>query len=390
MQKRFIFRKEYFGYIKYCISSMTHEYVKEIDEPNENIKDIIELESSKYVNDGLLISPIRVYIETTLKCNLKCSYCFNIVGQHPDLSTNEMYKAIDEFNQNGVIDLRFTGGEITQRADWYEILEYAKQKGFIFSVNTNGAYKSNKIIQQFLSLKPNQITFSVDGIGINHDNVRGNGSFSKLINNMKILKQNGLNLRINTALSKTNTKYIDDILGLAEEYCTEVNFFGIRNIGEGINFKDSLNFDEFFEVFNYLSQKKIKGLNILCGHNIMKQMSVNENEFGLVVGSPDFTTRFNITSNGDYQAGGYLAYVSSQLELGNVLKNSLFDVWHNNEKLKLLRGLSTKLKNICYKCGYYEKKCNGGIFEMELQRHFNNIANPYCAYNLDFIPNDYI
>ena len=69
-----IYRKEYFGYTKYNKQSLSHEFIREIDHDNA---EIIDIGSEKCINDGLLVAPIRVYVETTLKCNLTCNYCLS-------------------------------------------------------------------------------------------------------------------------------------------------------------------------------------------------------------------------------------------------------------------------------------------------------------------------
>ena len=145
MKDIFIYRKENFGFTKYNTNTMLHEFVSSIDTPYLKY---IELSKDKYIDNGLLVAPIRIYVETTLRCNLKCPYCFNIVDNHGELNTQEMLDAITLFSKSGVIDLRFTGGEITIRDDWDVLLRHAKELGFIVSVNTNGVYKDLETLKK--------------------------------------------------------------------------------------------------------------------------------------------------------------------------------------------------------------------------------------------------
>jgi radical SAM protein with 4Fe4S-binding SPASM domain len=296
-----------------------------------------------------------------------------------------MLDAISLFSKSGVIDLRFTGGEVTMRKDWDILLSHAKKLGFIISVNTNGAYKSKKIVDKFISIRPNQITFSIDGIGARHDETRGEGSFDKLVNNMRQLSDEGLNLRLNCTLSKKNIDEVDNILLLAEKYCKEINFFGLREIGEGAKYNYSLSFDEFSKISKYVQSKSNERLYVCGGHQIMNEMSINVNDHELVNGSPDLTTRFNITSDGTYYSGGYLPFVSKSLALGKVYDspNSLYEIWHNSKKLREIRLASQRLKEECYGCREYGNTCNGGIFELELQKKIRGIENPYCIKNVN-------
>ena len=377
---RYIYRKEYFGYTKFNVETLNHEFVDKIDE-SDNFR-LIELGSNKIINDGLLVNPIRVYFETTLNCNLKCNYCFNNCNSRGDLSTSDFIKILDILHKNGIIDVRYTGGEFTTRKDIFDILKYTKELGLIFSINTNGVF-TNKINNYLIQRSPNQVTFSVEGDQAFHDSIRGKGTYAILSRNMKILHENGINLRINYVLRKKNIPYLHNAIDLAQKYCSEVNFFGLRPIGLKNSSSDCISFFEFSQISKYLSKIKIKGLNILYGHNVMKNNSINLNKFNLRIGSPDFTTRFNIDVQGNMYSGGYLSHISDSLVLGNILEseNSLYNTWHFNKLLNELRQSSEIAKKTCYSCPYYEINCNGCIYELEINNILHGKKNPYCPFS---------
>jgi MoaA/NifB/PqqE/SkfB family radical SAM enzyme len=382
----YTFRKEYFGFTKYNHDLLTHDFINDLPKQNIDKSSFVDLGSHKCINDGLLVAPIRVYIETTLRCNLTCNYCFNNKNKI-ELSTKDLKRAIRIIKNNGVLDVRFTGGEFTLRKDFIEILQFSKDIGLSISFNTNGVY-SPELNKELIKIVPNQVTFSLDGNKSYHDCIKGSGSFEQLYYNIKTLYNNDINTRFNTVLTKENANQISDILDIAKNVSNEINFFGLRIIGNSP--ADSqyklLSFAEFNESAKKLSKIKIKGLKIHYGHNVMKSTSINKNNYGLICGSPDFTTRFNMNSIGDIFSGGYLMHISNGLKLGNVFDSefSIYNIWHFSSKLKKLRDFSLHYKNKCYQCKFYiDEICNGNIFEMEINKAFYGGVNPYCYYNFD-------
>jgi radical SAM protein with 4Fe4S-binding SPASM domain len=82
------------------------------------------------------------YFETTRTCNLSCRYCMARLpapAGKPELSTAEakalVLDEIAKVTSNAAI--AFSGGEHLLRPDAYELLAYAREKGFWSFVNTN-------------------------------------------------------------------------------------------------------------------------------------------------------------------------------------------------------------------------------------------------------------
>jgi MoaA/NifB/PqqE/SkfB family radical SAM enzyme len=301
--------------------------------------------------------------------------------------------------QNGVIDIRFTWWEFTQKDWWYEILSTAKKLWFIVSLNTNGVYDSLDIIEMLSALNLNQITISVDWRETSHNKLRlwfGNkNNFIEATDSIKKLSGLWCNIRINTVLNQLNIDDVPQLLDFAGTYCKEINFFAMRHIWNAINLKDdSLDRESFDNISKWISfaKRNYPSLHALYGHQVMNSTSISKNNpFNLKYWSPDGFTRFNLVDNGDIYAGWYTPYIknnSSLLKLGNILKEnySLSKIWHFSPKLQWLRKESAKLKDICENCLLKWKSCPWGIFEMELQKAFGDIKrNPYCDKNLDFI-----
>jgi MoaA/NifB/PqqE/SkfB family radical SAM enzyme len=396
--QRYILREEHFGYTLFDKKRMKHTFVKktdldkELDKSSINLKDCdVWKANPKYLSKKIIYSPIRIYFELTAKCNLHCRTCFNSSGlaREDELTTKQVLKTLDGLRKDNVLDIRFSGGEVTQRDDWYEILKHAKSLGFSVSLNTNGVYSDEFVVEKLASLNLDQITFSIDGDEKWHNHIRGNGTYQKTAATIKDLSERGAHVRINTVLTQGSSDSLASILKLAGQYCEEVNFFYMRTIGRAENIKDSKlsfeglhNFNQKIEPF----KKKYPNLNILHGSQVTKMNSINnnhENYVGLKIGGPDGFTRFNLIPNGIMVPGGYVPYIKPEFCLDKIqdCNYSLLETWHNSKKLIEFREISLGIQEKCNACVEKNKRCPGANIEMEFYReHDPNNENPYCLF----------
>ncbi|MGA7222635.1 MAG: radical SAM protein, partial [Candidatus Acidiferrales bacterium] len=88
--------------------------------------------------------PMEVSIEVTRRCPLGCLHCYNNLpmsdklARQSELTLEEYRRLLDELAAEGCLWILFTGGEIFARADFLEIYAYAKSKGFLITLFTNG------------------------------------------------------------------------------------------------------------------------------------------------------------------------------------------------------------------------------------------------------------
>lgn len=398
LSKRYLLRDEPFGYTFYDKDKLSHQFILKnelnsfLNKTNISINDYeyLKAERKDYRKD-IVYSPIRIYYELTLACNLKCKSCFNCSGEprHYELSTKEVVDSLKHLKKYNILDLRFTGGELILRPDWYEILKTAKELGFAVSCNTNATHLDDKINKQFADLKLEQVTISIDGNKKHHEINRGKNTFDRTIKSLKRLHELGVKLRINTLINKSSLYDLEFMVDLASKYTTEINFFITRFIGRGSEFKKNGNlvtFEEFYQMSKKAEKLRPKYPNLHIMHfeeATLKNSSRKGNfdKYGLRIGPPDATTRFNIMSDGSMWAGGYIPYVDKSYFLGNITKDSIFNVWQNSSKIEEFRRQSRKLENYCSKCDKYSKTCPGPNFELELLRKIDpEISNPYCFY----------
>lgn len=394
MKTRYILRDEPFGITKYDRLTLRHVFLK---------RDCVEDELSKLGYDvemwpadltdaprDIIFSPLRIYFELTNLCNLRCKPCFNSSGKPHlnELVTDEAKKSLKGMRADNIIDMRFTGGEVTQRPDWFDLLSYAKELGFSVSLNTNGVYEDPSIIDKLIFLDLEQITMSVDGDRDYHDYMRGRGNFDKTVSSMAKLYKKA-HIRINTLLTKGSARGLEEILELANRFAEEINFFYMRTAGRALDLLDQAMSVEELSVFGQKVEGlklKYPGLRILHSSQVMQMNSVDleqQNQFDLKIGGPDGFTRLNLLPDGSIWPGGYAPYINPNLRLGNIVDEgySLLPIWRHSEVLKRFREKSFEVQLRCLRCPEKKTICPGASVEMEIYRETTpDKKNPYCLY----------
>ena len=131
-----------------------------------------------------------VIFELTPRCNFACVHCYlNHNHAESELSYEEIIRIIDILYAHDVLFLTFTGGDVFTRKDFLDIYTYAKKKGFIVEIYTNGALINEKALRVFEQYPPLLIDISLYGsCEETYRRVTGvAGAFSKVLANIQAL-----------------------------------------------------------------------------------------------------------------------------------------------------------------------------------------------------------
>ena len=113
--------------------------------------------------------PLGATFELTNRCNLNCAHCYinqpanDEVARQRELSTEQVKAIIDQMVAAGVLFLTLTGGEPLLRPDFTEIYTYARQKGLLVILFTNGTLVSEEIADLLNDLRPLNVDISIYG-----------------------------------------------------------------------------------------------------------------------------------------------------------------------------------------------------------------------------------
>ena len=177
----------------------------------------------RYLKDGVMSrwmtqKPLFLTVFVTARCGLNCGHCFYreelLNGNIADELTLDEYKLITE-KCPPFPKLIITGGEPFLRSDLTEIatLFYENQsQSRQITIPTAGQH-TEKIVSLVNTLLPSrpdlilEIQLSIDGVGEQHDTIRGKGQFDRLMKTYRALepiqRQNsGLRIRFNFTFSR--------------------------------------------------------------------------------------------------------------------------------------------------------------------------------------------
>ncbi|MEI8012454.1 MAG: radical SAM protein [Candidatus Omnitrophota bacterium] len=167
--------------------------------------------------------PIFVTLCVTHRCNMRCIYCYGRFydRQDADMSTEDILHLIDEMALAGTRYISLNGGEALLRDDIGVIVDKIRSKGILCHLSTNGILIRNKID---ILKKIDSLAVSIDGIGLENDLNRGQGTSQKITEGMGILYENGIRFHTHTVITKHNVTAIGSILDLVEKYGSRAQF----------------------------------------------------------------------------------------------------------------------------------------------------------------------
>jgi radical SAM protein with 4Fe4S-binding SPASM domain len=170
-------------------------------------------------------APMQVSIEVTRRCPLECQHCYNNLpmgdqdARQREMTTDEHFRVLDELVEMGCFWLLYTGGEIFARKDFLDIYTYAKKKGFLITLFTNGTLITEKIADYLLEWPPFAIEITL--YGRTKETYEAltqiQGSYERCLRGIRLLRERGLPLKLKTVATSINKHEITAMRQFAEE-----------------------------------------------------------------------------------------------------------------------------------------------------------------------------
>jgi AdoMet-dependent heme synthase len=161
-------------------------------------------------------SPLLVFYETTLACDLVCQHCracAHKLADPAELSTPLALSLIDQLAEfPAPPSLVLTGGDPFKRADLFELIEHAVSRALEVSITPSATpLVTSQAIGQLRDLGISRMAISVDGATAqSHDGVRGvAGSFARSLEILADARRVGIATQVNTTLAPHNLGQIE-------------------------------------------------------------------------------------------------------------------------------------------------------------------------------------
>ena len=317
----------------------------------------------------------------TNRCNLSCMHCYSKADLDAvdTLTTEDIFKTLDKFKENGVKFLIFSGGEPLTRKDIYDIAARCKELGIITYLSTNGLYVGKNNAQKLVDTF-NYIGISIDGSEKTHDHFRGlEGSFKESMKAVKLLNSfKGSKVGIRFTVTKETYDDLQFIFELAEkENIPKIYISHLVYSGRGLeNLEMDLTKEQRREAVLYILDKAFeyhqsgRDIEIVTGNmeqdailflekfakkypNLKQEMKNRLISWG---GNSAGRKLLNIDSEGNVKPDPFFPKI-----IGNILKEDFSDIWTKEptELLEKLRIHPREISGKCKDCDYLNI-CNGG------------------------------
>ena len=338
-------------------------------EDEKDIRSFVNITREKFYRAVAECKPLFAWFSLTDACNLNCKYCFTDAKYYPpgspepphhELSTEEVFSIIDNIAEAGTDIVMFAGGEPTLREDLVEIVRYASSRMRV-AMNSNGYLLDERLCRDLARAGLSQVKISVDGMEKNHDWNRGEGSFQRTMDALRNLVKVGVP-KVILIMTLTNLNYdelekmVELSMNMGVDF-TMVEFLPLGRASEGKEW--TLTKEQLERAQRYLVEAQerygwqrvaFENRYIVAEDEYCKKICSDPNEpcgfYDFCVGCISSIYSYSINASGKATAGDIMT-----LEVGDLRKEKLKDVWENAELFKVIRNREN-LKGKCGKCQY--------------------------------------
>lgn len=339
--------------------------------------------------------------ELTRSCNLFCAHCRGSASDSQytgELSTEECFRLIDQILEVGKPILILTGGEPLVRRDVLAIAKYAVAKGLRVVMGSNGTLITEKLATELKDVPISRIGISLDFPKAElQDDFRGQaGAFEAAMAGIANARRAGIEIQINSTITRLNVDYLDELLSLALGVgAVAFHPFMLVPTGRGKGLKSvELPPQQYEETLNWIYDKQLelgdrmffKPTDAPHYLRVVKQRQRQNQGMERPQPAAGHNPANSITRGclagvgfcfisyrGKVKGCGYL-----DVEAGDIKKGNFSQIWSDSPLFCNLRDLSN-LKGKCGVCEY--RKICGGCRARAYETTGDYLeAEPYCIY----------
>jgi radical SAM protein len=340
-------------------------------------------------------SPMLVIWEATQACDLECVHCRASAQSERDpqeLTTEQGYRLLDQIRSFGEPLMVFTGGDPLKRPDLYDLIRYSVKIGLKTNVTPSATpLLTNEAIDAFKAAGVSRMAISVDGYdAASHDDFRGiPGTFDRAMEALRHARDIGLDTQFQTTVTRRNMHHLPEIAEIVKEMRSRMwSLFFLIVTGRALENDDLLpeEYEKVFEFMYDLSKTAPYGIKtteamhyrryvaqrMKAEHGEERSAGAKEVAFR-TAGVSDGKGFVFVSHKGDIYPSGFLPVTG-----GNVLHESLPDVYRNSELFKTLRDTTAREG----KCGIceYQKICGGSRSRAYALTGDFLASDPRCVY----------
>lgn len=169
--------------------------------------------------------PITGTLELLPICNMNCDMCYIRLSRTEMEKKGRMRTADEwismgeEMERAGVLFLLLTGGEPLLFPDFRRLYLSLKERGMILTVNTNGTLIDADWAAFFGENKPRRINITLYGADDRAYEMLCHypGGFEKTVQGIRLLKERGVDVKINGSVTKSNRNDMEKLYAIGRE-----------------------------------------------------------------------------------------------------------------------------------------------------------------------------
>ncbi len=173
--------------------------------------------------------PSDVIWNITNRCNLLCDHCYMAADSHErpnELTDQETIALVRQMGERGLPALFLSGGEPMMRKNFWEILVLARGYGIRVTVSTNCTIIDRDAAKRLKANGIDWIATSLYGPAEFHDPMVGvPGTHDRVVEAIKVLREEGVNVAIKTAISQETWPYVYDLIAEAKRLGVGLIYF---------------------------------------------------------------------------------------------------------------------------------------------------------------------
>ena len=329
----------------------------------------------KYISDIDEVIPLTLSMDITNRCNFRCCHCYvkNTFYKKEEMTLKTIKNIIVQMYDYGIPVLYLSGGEPLERKDFYEIVEFAKGLDINVYIKTNGSLFTEDLISKLSNINIEDITISIYGMSNqDYNSVTGTKSknmFDKVKKNIILMIKSGIKIKLRYVVLKENYKSLVSFVKWCNELkLSEAQFFHSFEIHPSC---DCERFPIEHRISLHEEEELIRELYLLDPTYIKKTYNIPKKPQRCQVGK----SSIHIASDGKvFPCPGFM------ISLGNVLNDTLKNIWENSEELSMLRKFEYE-KTDCYSCNnreYCIGTCIGVLYNWNGHKNLFKCNEIFC------------
>lgn len=318
-------------------------------------RDIPALDAEKYRSQLIESAnahriPLAGSIELTARCNLLCKHCYIREAAHDqrsierELTRGGLWRLLDQMAEAGCLWLTFTGGEPLLRDDFLDIYLYAKRKGILITLFTNGTQLTPRIAEVLAECPPRSIEITLYGrTKQTYERVTGvHGSYDRCMQGIDLILDKGLPLKLKSMIMTLNVHELQEMKTFAKDRGVDFRFDAVLNP----------RLDGSKSPLRYrLSPEDVVGLE-RSDEDVVRELRTVWKRF---IGKPSHRRSLYFCGVGRHSfhvdaVGMLVPCIVSRNPARNLRRRGFQEAWL--ELAREVRGLKRTKKSVCQECNF--------------------------------------